>query len=172
MVLRIVERGEVVPVGFDFGAVGDVEADRAEYRLDALLGAGERMQAPAARAAPRERDVERLLRQPRIELPLRQRVAPLGERGLELVLRRIDAAAGLAPRFRRKFAQPLEQIGQHSGLAEKMRLRLFQFGGIIDAAELLQCGTDYFFQIIHFHVQAKFLGTRRIARHEPLNSPR
>ena len=36
MVLRHVERREVVEVVLDLGAVGDGEAERAEERLDAL----------------------------------------------------------------------------------------------------------------------------------------
>ena len=36
MVLRVVQCGEAHPVGLDLGAVGDVEAHRAEDRLDAL----------------------------------------------------------------------------------------------------------------------------------------
>ena len=53
MVLRVVERGEVVPVGLDLGAVGDVEADRAENLLDALPGADHRMDAAGARGRGR-----------------------------------------------------------------------------------------------------------------------
>ena len=47
MVLRVVERGEVVPVGLDLRYVGDVEADGAEDRLDAVLRTRDRVQAPA-----------------------------------------------------------------------------------------------------------------------------
>ena len=36
MVLRRVQRREVVEVVLDFGAVGDGEAERAEERLDAV----------------------------------------------------------------------------------------------------------------------------------------
>ena len=53
MVLRVVERGEVVPVGLDLRAVGDLEADRAPDRLDALPGADHRVDAAAAAAARR-----------------------------------------------------------------------------------------------------------------------
>ena len=36
VVLRVVQRGEAHPVGLDLGAVGNVEAHRAEDRFDAL----------------------------------------------------------------------------------------------------------------------------------------
>ena len=53
MVLRRVERGEVVEVVLDLGAVGDVEAERAEERLDALQRARDRMQRAACRGRAR-----------------------------------------------------------------------------------------------------------------------
>jgi len=68
MVLRAVERGEVEPVVLDLRPVGDVEADRAPDRLDPLPGAHHRMDAAAAAAARRQRDVERVLGEPRREL--------------------------------------------------------------------------------------------------------
>ena len=176
MIFRIVERGEVVPVGLDLGTVGDVETDRAEYGFDAVLGARERMQASAARAAPGQRDIERLLRQARIELQPRQCVAPRGERGFDALLRRVDAAARLAPLLGGQLAQPLEQIGERAGLAQKARLRLLQLRRIVDAAELLQCVADYFFQIIHFYDYRNEkrlinLASFRISADDPSRSP-
>ena len=73
MVLRVVERGEVVPVVLDLGTVGDVEAERAEERLDALQRARDRMQAADCRAAAGQRDVERLGGELRAELRVRER---------------------------------------------------------------------------------------------------
>ncbi|MNC90475.1 hypothetical protein D3C83_65770 [compost metagenome] len=68
MVLRVVQRGEVGPVGLDLGAVGDVEADRSEDLLDAPPGAADRVHAAAAAAAARQGDVERLLGETGFEL--------------------------------------------------------------------------------------------------------
>ena len=84
MVLRLVERGEVVEVGLDLRAVGDVEAERAEDRLDALERARDRMQAADAAAAAGQRDVERLLRELRVELRVGERLAARVERRFEL----------------------------------------------------------------------------------------
>jgi hypothetical protein len=39
MILRRVQRGEVVPVGFDLRAVGDVKSDGAKQLLDAIEAA-------------------------------------------------------------------------------------------------------------------------------------
>ena len=55
MVLRRVERGEVVEVVLDLRTVGDVEAERAEQRLDALERARDRMQRADAAAAAGQR---------------------------------------------------------------------------------------------------------------------
>src|SRR2546423_752742 len=51
MVLGIVERREVEPVGLDLRPVGDVEAERAPDRLDALPGAHDRMDAASSATA-------------------------------------------------------------------------------------------------------------------------
>ena len=74
MVLRRVERGEVVEVVLDLGTVGDGEAERAEQRLDAFQRARERMQAAAAATAAGQRDVERFGGELRRELRVRERV--------------------------------------------------------------------------------------------------
>jgi hypothetical protein len=60
VILGRVQRGEIVPVGLDLGAVGDFEADRAEQALDALERARHRMQATARFAATGQRDIQRL----------------------------------------------------------------------------------------------------------------
>jgi hypothetical protein len=52
MVVGVVERGEAVPVGLDLGAVGDLEAERREDRLDPLEGAAHRMDAAVPRLRP------------------------------------------------------------------------------------------------------------------------
>ena len=53
VVLGVVQRGEAHPVGLDLGALGHVEAHRAEDGLDALDGAAHRVQAAGAAAGGR-----------------------------------------------------------------------------------------------------------------------
>ena len=74
MVLGRVERGEVVVVVFDLGTVGDVEAERAEQRLDALERARDRMQAADAAPAAGQRHVERFGGELRFELRVGERL--------------------------------------------------------------------------------------------------
>src|SRR6185503_21202599 len=95
------ERGEVVPVGLDFRSVGDVEADRAEDRLDAPPGAADRMHAATAAAAARQRDVERLPAKTGFEF-LQRQIFPAGiersfdslNRGVVVLPRRFSFFSG------------------------------------------------------------------------------
>ena len=102
MVLRRVERGEVVEVVLDLRTVGDGEAQRGEQRLDALQRARQRMQAARAGAAAGQRDVERLGGELRGELRVGERLAARVERRFEPRLRLVDPRAGLAPRVGRE----------------------------------------------------------------------
>jgi hypothetical protein len=107
MVLRVVQRGKVVPVGLDLGAVGDVEADRAENLLDALPGTADRVQTAAAAAAPGQRDVERLAGEAGFEFSQFQ-VLPAGiERRLDPLLGSVDALPGGFLFLGRERTQPL-----------------------------------------------------------------
>jgi hypothetical protein len=47
MIFGRVQRGEILEVGLDLGAVGDLEADRAEQAFDAFERPGDRMQTAA-----------------------------------------------------------------------------------------------------------------------------
>src|SRR5712691_1696384 len=83
VVLRLIERSEVVEVGLDLGTVRDVEPDRAKKLLDAFERARRGVQSTAGKAAPRQSHVQRLFRQLRIELNGGQRLASGGERSLD-----------------------------------------------------------------------------------------
>src|SRR2546421_3015338 len=94
MVLWIVERGEVVPVGLDLRPLGDVEAKRAPDGLDSLPGAHDRMDAAASATAAGKRDVERFLGRARRELPFGERGAPRFERCFDALFRGVVGGAG------------------------------------------------------------------------------
>src|SRR5882672_6125033 len=85
VILGLVERGEVVPVGLYLGTVGDVETDRAEDGLDALPGTDDGMDAARAAAAARKRHVERLLGEARVELRRLERFPARDERRLDAI---------------------------------------------------------------------------------------
>ena len=75
MILRLIERSEVVPVALDLGSIGDVEADGAENRLDARPGADHRMQGAAPAPPPGQGDIERFLGETCGELRVGERTA-------------------------------------------------------------------------------------------------
>src|SRR4051812_21145434 len=101
MVLGIVQRGEVVPVGLDLRTVGDFEADRAPDLLDALPGANHRVDAAAAAAAPGQRDVERLLGEPRVQLRIRKLAAARLERAFYSALGLVESRPEIPALLRR-----------------------------------------------------------------------
>ncbi len=128
VILRLVERGEVVPVGLDFRAVGDIEADRAEDLLDPLPGADDGVDTAPPAAASGQGHVECILRQAGFHLPRFERVAAAGERLFDRLLGLVDAAARARTLLGRQACQSLEQLGEHTGFAEVARLDLLQLG--------------------------------------------
>ncbi len=148
MVLRVVQRREVGPVVLDLRAVGDREADRAEDLLDAAPGAADRVQAAAAAAAARQRDVERLLGQARLELRVRQGAAALLERGFDAVLGGVDRLASGLALLGREPAERLQQPGEFARLAEEARLGVLERRGVARGGELGAGARDDFVGII------------------------
>ncbi len=126
MVVRVVQRREVHPVGFDLGAIGHVEADRAEDLRDALPGVHHRVQAALGHIAAGQRHVDRLGGQARVHQRISQRLAAVVQGRFDAALGQVDTRAFRLARLRIELAQSLEQVGQHAGLAEKARLLVFQ----------------------------------------------
>ncbi len=94
MVFGGVERGEIVEVVLDLGALGNGEAERVEERLDAVDRTGDRVKPAHAGAAPRQRDVERFRGELSFKLRLGKLVAATAKCRLELGLGLIDARPG------------------------------------------------------------------------------
>jgi len=145
MVLRVVERREVIPVGLDFRTVGDVEADGAENLLDALPGAADRVQAAAAAAAAGQRDIQRLLGEARFQLRQRELPAALFQRRFQALLGRVDVLAEGPAFLGRQGTQRLQQRRQFSRLAEKLRLGVLERRRVSGGGELREGATNYFF---------------------------
>src|SRR6266851_2119415 len=114
MVLRLVERGEVVEIGLDLWTVGDLETDRAEQLFDALQGAHRGVQSAPREATPGKRHIERLFGELRIQLGGRERFATRDKRGLNTVFGGVDARTCLAPRLRRKLGEALHRVGERA----------------------------------------------------------
>ena len=137
MVFRIVQRGEVVPVGLDLRAVGNGEAYRAEDLLDALPRANDRVDAAAPASAPWKGDIERLLGEALGEPCIGKLAAARLEGLLDALLGRVVSGPrglSLLDGKRRKRFLKCKQVPV---LAEEPRLRVLEGRGIAGRAE---CG--------------------------------
>src|SRR2546426_4220783 len=135
MVLRLIERGEVVEIGLDLGTVGHLETDRAKQLLHALKGARRGVQSAACEATPGKRHIERLSGELGVELGGRERFAAGDTRRLDTVFGGVDACALLAPGLRRKPGEALHRLGERAGLAEGARFDSLELGRVARAAE-------------------------------------
>src|SRR4051812_2676087 len=126
MILGLIERGEVVPIGLDLRTIGDIEADRAKNRLDALPGAHDRMDPAAAALAPRQRDIQRFLCKACVEFAIGERLPARNQRGFDLVLSLVDTPPRCRPLLDREFAEPLHLLADGAGLAEIAGLDLLE----------------------------------------------
>ena len=149
MVLGAVQCSEVVPVGLDLRAVGHLEPHRLEDRFDALDRQRHRMQPTFAAPPARQRDVQRLGAQLRVEFGLRQRLAPFLQRRLDALLGAIDQRAARLLLVHRQAGQRLQQLGDAPRLAQEARLRVLQFGGRGRARELLLRTVHQLVQFVH-----------------------
>lgn len=135
VVFRRIQRSEIVEVVLDLGAVGDIETDRTEERFDALDRARHRMQAARRQAPARQRDVERLRLELRLQRGMTKRLAPRIERRLDPLLGAVYGGTRRLACLRIELAQPLQQLGNRAALAEKARLGLLQRRGVFDAGK-------------------------------------
>ena len=91
-----VERGEIHPVGFDVGAVGDRAAHGAEDRGDLLHGAADRVDQAGLARARRQGGIEALGRQAGVEFGVLQRGAAGLDQGGQRVLEPVQRGTALA----------------------------------------------------------------------------
>ncbi len=142
MILRAVQCGKVGPVGFDFGAVSHVETDRTENFFDTLPRAHHRMDTAYATAAARQGDVDRFGIQTLLHLCVGQGITARCQRGFDLLFGLVDDCALDFAFVRSQFAQPLHLLGDLTGLAEILGLRIFKRGGI-DSGNEISLGLRY-----------------------------
>ena len=135
MVLRDVERLEVVVVELDLGALGHREAHAGEHVHDLVVHPRQGMEAPGDDAAARERQIGPIGGQPGPPLEAVQDHPPALELRLDLGLGQV----GLAPHHRpvggRQAGQGAEQLGEGALLAEVLDPDLLEVpagGGPLD----------------------------------------
>ena len=142
MIGRIVQRSEVIPVGFDLRTVGDFESDGTKDRLDPLPAAHDRMNTATTATATGQSDIEGFFVQTRIESCLRDGLAAIVQTLLDTLLGAVDTRTCGALLIGAQFAQPFEQFGDRTGLAQKARFGLFELGRIIERGKLTECLAD------------------------------
>ena len=101
MVFGNIECGEIVEIGFDFGAVCHLESYGTEQRFNAAQCARYRMQTACAQTAPGEGYIERFCLKLGLQRMRLNRLAPLFKRLFQAIFRLVNAAACRRALFRR-----------------------------------------------------------------------
>ena len=149
MVLRRIGGGEVMEIVLDLGPSAHGEAQRVKQRFDAPMVCGDQVNAADASAASGERDVERLRGKLSFKLRFGELVAAAAKRRLELGLGLVDARSGGRPRRGGELSQRLERLGQLTGLAEILRLGVFERCRIGAGRELGEGRRDDVLDLVH-----------------------
>ena len=123
-----IQLGEVVVVGLDVGAFGDGKAHVGEDRGQLVDHLRDRMHAAdfRRRLAHRQRDVDGLGVEPRIERGVAERGFAFRNRGVDLVLEAVDRRPLHLALVRRHRAERLQQRGDRAALAERRDAHDFQ----------------------------------------------
>jgi len=149
VILGRVQRGEILEVGFDLGAIGDFKADRAEQGFDAFQRACDRMQATTRFAASGQGDVKRFFRQTGLEGQAPDCFAAGVEGCFDGFLGTIDRGTGGLALFGRQPGHSLEQFVNLAALAEESRLDLFKRIGVIGRRESGRGFLCYLVKVLH-----------------------
>jgi len=149
MVFRRVQCGEVEPVGLDLGALGHVETHGAEDALDALERERHRVQPALPALAPWQAHVQGLGLELDLQLRIGQCLAACGERGLDGLLGDVDGGAAGLLLVHRQLRHALHELGHATGLAQELRLGVFQIsrGGAL--GKQLRRALDQGIQLVH-----------------------
>ena len=125
VVLRDIERLEVVEIVFDFGAVGHIEAHAVKEFDHALQGQGNRMQAAALLTAAGQSNVECLGGQLRLQFGGVKRIAFFVIGRLKTVFAFVDVRADGFLFFGRQAAELFQQGVQFAGFAHVLSFNEF-----------------------------------------------
>ena len=130
MAFREIQLGEVVVVGLDVRTFGDGEAHVGEDRGEFVPDLAERMNAAllGQRIAQRQRDIDGLGGEARVERGVLENVAARGERLRHCILGKVDLRAFGLALVRRHLAERCEQRRDRALLAERCDAHRFQRG--------------------------------------------
>ena len=135
VVLRNIERLEIMEIVFDFGAVGHFKTDTVKQLHHALQGERHRMQAALSLAAPGQGHIQRLGSQLRLQLGCIERIAFDVIGRLKLIFALIDVRAYGFALFGRHLTEGFQQGVQFAGLAQITGFDQFERIGVC-------CGFD------------------------------
>ena len=124
VILGRIQCCEIVEILFDFRAIGDFETDRGEQGFDALQRARHRVQATTGFGTTRQRNVQCLFSQARLQCSLADIFATLVECILNGGLGDVDRSTGGFLLLGRQLAQALQEFGNLAALAKVACLRL------------------------------------------------
>jgi hypothetical protein len=138
VVLRHVERGEIIPLALDLGAFCDREAEVRENLGQLVHHLADRVHRPARPGLDRKRQIDPLGRELAVELGVLEHGLALGKRRRNPLAPRVDLG-----RLRRACVgvhrpERLEQRGDAARLAERgdaQRLKLLERAGSGDLVE-------------------------------------
>ena len=177
MVLRVVERGEVVPVGLDLRAVGD-RRSRSSAKIASIRCQVRMTGCTPPRPRPRPGSVTSSASSARraASFASASSARRASSAGLDLLLCRVDTSRRtiFVPRAKATSGRP-EQRGQLAGLAEEARLGVLEGRGIARRAERRERAGDDAAQFIQARPATQWakagfdlagdLGERRLVEH-------
>ena len=165
MLGRNVQRGEIVPVVLDVRTFGDGEAHLAEDRGQLVDRLADRVDAAVGQRSRRQRDVDPLARESRVEFGFREHGAAGGEQAGDLVLGNIERGATGLALVCWDGAERFHQLGDAPLLAKPLDAQGFESGtvsgGLYTASGVGDQGGD-----VVRHVVSRFLGDVWTGRRE------
>src|SRR5579864_1385657 len=138
MILRDIERGEIVEVVLDLRPRGNVEPGATEQGLDAQPRARHRVQSSRLLSPARKGHVDATLVKLALDVCALELRATRLECALQLLLRLVDARTGRRPLAGRDRAERLQLLGEGSLLAEPAHACLFERAGIGAGGDFLE----------------------------------
>src|SRR5579864_9038246 len=138
MILRDIERGEIVEVVLDLRSRGNVEPGATEQGLDPKARARHRVQPSRLLSPARKGHIDATLVELALDVCAPELRATRLECALQLLLRFVDARTGRRPLAGRNRAERLELLGEGPLLAEPAHARLLERAGIGAGGDFLE----------------------------------
>ena len=137
VVVRRVERGEVVVLELDLGPLGDAEAEPHEDVLDLALDLRQQVRGASRHGIARQRHVDRRGLQRSVELARLEALAQRGVQPLELAAHAVQLLAARSAQLGRQRAELAQRQRQRARAAQRLDACVFELVGRGGPFELL-----------------------------------